>query len=152
MDGVLKRRSDPVFYTKEDLDRAVREAVEADRAQRMIRSIDDLPQELRDAIYIEDCHVSGDHDPEHTPRYVCTLQLAALARRMLAVLGIDLRDSSPNTRALDEEWNKIPRRVSRTPTSWFRHYQLYRDSDPQKYGSKIEALEAWERDGVRRVK
>lgn len=136
------------LFTKADLDRAVREAVEADRAQRMIQTIADLPQQLRDVIYIEDCHISGDHDPGHTPRYVCTQQLAALARRLLAVLGVDLSNSAPNTPAPDEEWNKIPRRLDRSQYAWYSHYLAQRDYDPQKYGPKIEALETWERDGV----
>lgn len=111
-------------------------------------TIHNLPPFLADAIYVEDCHVSGDHDPEHTPRYVCTQQLAALARRLLAVLGVDLRNVGSNTPAPDAEWNKIPRRINRAERSWYSYYVAHREFEPEKHGPKIDTLERWEREGV----
>jgi hypothetical protein len=43
---------------------------------------------LREAVVVEPCHTTGDHDPTHTARYVCTLQLAEIAKRVMVVLGL----------------------------------------------------------------
>jgi hypothetical protein len=104
----------------------------------MIR-LEDLPQELRDAIFIQDCHVSGMHDPSHTHKYVCDIQLRDMAHRILNVLGIDL--SKKDRAKLIIEWNKIPRRLERP--GWYDYYR-----EGKIYQDKADALIRWEQDGI----
>ncbi len=91
---------------------------------------------LCEAVYIEDCHISGTHNPTHTPDYVCSRQLGDLAKRVVAVLfGVDwVKDSV-------EEVNKIPRKINRE--SWYKYYQEH-DMD-----ENVAELEKWEADGYR---
>lgn len=108
----------------------------------MIR-FEDLPQELRDAIYIEDCHVSGEHDPQHTKKYVCSLQLRDLAIRVLKTLGINIPNPGKgDIEKMKAEWNKIPRRLDRS--GWYAYFQSRKDDDSRK---RAEELERWEKDG-----
>lgn len=104
---------------------------------------------ILDAMYIEDCHISGMHDPTHTPHYVCESQLRDLAVRVLA--AAEVADISNRVAGEDDaakayrlsEINKIPRRIKRT--GWYA-YHAARD-DEQNVRTR-ETLEAWERDGV----
>lgn len=48
----------------------------------------ELIEALREAVTIEPCHVTGTHDPTHTPRYTCTTQKALAFDRVLAVLNL----------------------------------------------------------------
>lgn len=63
---------------QESLDRVTRER---DTAQRHLEA-------LREALTLQPCHVTGMHDPTHTTkRGPCSEQLAAMAKRAVAVLG-----------------------------------------------------------------
>lgn len=46
-------------------------------------------ERVRAAVYLEPCHVTGEHDPTHTPKYVCILQLRDVAKRVLQALDVD---------------------------------------------------------------
>lgn len=103
--------------------------------------ISDLPKPLQDAIYIEDCHVSGSHDPCHTETSICDIQLVEMAKRILAVIGIDL--DKDNTK----EMNKLPRRIVR-PESGSSHYSWYQYYlDNPQYKQEARDLEQWEAKG-----
>lgn len=115
---------------------------QTEEEETMIR-FEDLPQELRDAIYIEDCHVSGEHDPQHTKKYVCSLQLRDLAIRVLKTLGINIPNPGKgDIEKMKAEWNKIPRRLDRS--GWYAYFQSRKDDDSRK---RAEELERWEKDG-----
>lgn len=43
---------------------------------------------LLQAITLQPCHVTGMHDPTHTPRYVCSLQREEAFERLLGFLGL----------------------------------------------------------------
>lgn len=119
---------------------------------------------LRAAIYIEDCHVSGEHDPTHTGEYVCEIQLRDLAKRVVAALyGYDEdrietayrlhveacrknRDSNKGWqdskteieyhRIRAEEEAKIPRKINRD--GWYAYYK--KDGTKQRW----QDLDRWE--------
>ncbi len=40
-------------------------------------------------VYVEPCHTTGEHDPTHTPRAVCYLQIYEMAKRIIVALGLD---------------------------------------------------------------
>lgn len=44
--------------------------------------------ELLEALALEPCHVTGQHDPNHTPRHVCSIQRAEAFERVLELLGV----------------------------------------------------------------
>lgn len=90
-------------------------------------------EEVREALYVEDCHVTGMHDPTHTPHRVCEKQLTDMAMRVLKVFGVDIEGGSS---AIDET-NKITRRLNRDG--------FYKHCSPQKQ----KALRLWEKHGVK---
>ena len=102
--------------------------------------LSDLPKELQEVIYIEDCHISGTHDPIHTIKYICKDQLVDLAKRILKVISIDLNKKG------FREMNKIPRKLVRknhlTKYSWYQYYV-----DTPQYICKAKELENWEKYG-----
>lgn len=101
----------------------------------------DRLQVILDTIYIEDCHVSGMHDPRHTPYQVCEIQLANLARRLLAAshgVKLDQHGYFLNRR----EVNKIPRRINRR--GWYDYYL----KNPKANRKDAKELERWEAKGV----
>ena len=113
---------------KED---SISEIVDLDADKALLRLI-------LDCIYIEDCHVSGTHDPDHTPNYVCSLQLQAMAKRVLTVLyGIDWR----NKESVSEKINQVPRRINKTEFSWYLYYKKHGPAE------KASTLERWEKEG-----
>jgi hypothetical protein len=99
-------------------------------------------EKVLEALYIEDCHVTGMHDPVHTTKLICELQLRGLAHRVLKTFGIDL-DFSVN--ASDKRRikvvNQIPRQIDRE--GWFVYYV------ENELWDKVAELEAWEQHGVR---
>lgn len=99
---------------------------------------EDLPKELQDALYIEDCHLSGEHNPDHTSKHVCNYQLADMAKRIFKALDIDISDPK---RDLTAESNKIPRRLK--PNGWAEYYKTKR---PAEY----ERLMEWEKNGYKK--
>lgn len=105
----------------------------------------DLPKELQDVIYIEDCHISGMHNPSHTTEYVCNEQLTDLAKRVLGVLGINLTKKTVGA----NDYNKIPRRIVKpehpTKYSWYQYYL-----DTPQYKSKAKELEVWQKKGFQK--
>jgi hypothetical protein len=113
--------------------------------------LDDLPQELRDAIYINDCHVTGMHEPDHTTKYVCDIQLRELAERVLAAIGIDIRDKlqgetgAQATARRRKAVNLIPRKLQREHFSWYNYHVEHSDDPHNK--TTAEALAAWEKNG-----
>lgn len=124
-------------------------------------SLEDLPQPVRDAIYISDCHVTGEHDPEHTLKWMCQLQLRDMAIRILKAVGIDIYiDGSDADRV--RERNKIPRKLDRN--GWFNYYVKQtmagtgRSADESrqemkdriaKYSAIVASYEEWERNGFK---
>lgn len=97
-------------------------------------------EQVREALYIQDCHVSGMHDPTHTSSKVCELQLMGLAKRILAVFGIGWEGLEGE--AVREAVNQIPRRIDRK--GWYAYY-----ADPShKCEEKARELERWEREGL----
>lgn len=52
------------------------------------RTLDLVREVLRDVIALEPCHITGMHDPTHTPRYVCRDQKAEAYDRLVAFLGL----------------------------------------------------------------
>lgn len=95
-------------------------------------------QQILDAIYIEDCHISGTHDPNHTAKYVCRHQLADLAERVLAVShGVKFATGNDDTPT--DEINKIPRKIT---SGWHGYYK-----ERDEYAHKAKELEDWEKDG-----
>ena len=91
-----------------------------------------------EAAYIEDCHVSGMHDPEHTARHLCQIQLSDVGKRVLSALfGVNW-DAEGNAKVA--EMNKIPRKVDRG--GWYKYYQ-----ENEKYQHKAAELDVWEKNG-----
>lgn len=41
-------------------------------------------------VYLEPCHVTGQHDPSHTGKYVCEIQRSAAFNRVVDGLGFDV--------------------------------------------------------------
>lgn len=129
--------------------------------------LEDLPPAIRKAIFIQDCHVSGLHEPRHTPIYVCERQLAEMAKRILGSLGIRIDDDSikqmtPQERVI--EFNKIPRKLEKN--GWIAYYRQHADpnyydkkwaeDDPEalkvevdKMQAEVDIYESWERDGFK---
>lgn len=106
-------------------------------------NLSDLPEELQNAIYIEDCHISGEHDPTHTTRYVCKNQLMDLAKRVLISVGIDFdlidnREIDKNIRVA--ELNKVPRKINRN--GWYRYYRANSKKN-------ADELDDWEKNGFK---
>lgn len=99
--------------------------------------------EVLAALYIEDCHVTGMHDPCHTTKRICELQLRGLAERVLATFGIALGDLTNETSEEERVHvvNQIPRKLNRT--GWFSYYVEHEKWD------RVVELEAWEKHGVR---
>jgi len=103
----------------------------------------ELLEALMNSLYIEDCHVSGMHDPVHTPEYLCQIQLAEMAKRVLsAVFGVEWDKKGA---AQAEQVNKIPRRLDRE--GWFGHYVEQSEKGLEGYQDTVLELEAWEKDG-----
>ena len=48
--------------------------------------------EIIAALALAPCHITGTHDPEHTPKYVCTYQLKDALNGLLDLLGITVDD------------------------------------------------------------
>ena len=102
--------------------------------------LEDMPQEFQDAFYIESCHVTGSHDPCHTHKAVCDIQLGDMMRRILELFGIDLvTQKSWNERVV--ETNKIPRRIN---PKWHEYYKGHK---VHKY--KLDQMETWQKEGIR---
>lgn len=105
--------------------------------------------QIMDAIFIEDCHISGMHDPTHTRKYVCEKQLADLARRVLAITcGVDFAvvESPKFTRAQRiHELNKIPRRIDKG--GWYAYYLGNPSIETTK---RAREMELWEKEGLQR--
>ena len=53
---------------------------------------DALRAELLDLLAIRPCHVTGEHDPAHTPHYVCGIQKTAMLNQLLAAAGLTYPD------------------------------------------------------------
>jgi hypothetical protein len=95
------------------------------------------------AVYIEDCHVTGMHDPGHTPYHMCELQLRDLAVRVLAVThGMKTGHNHSLERRIHEA-NKVPRQLNRAEGSWYEYHRARRNKT-------AAGLLAWERDGFKR--
>jgi len=97
---------------------------------------------LAEALYVEDCHVTGMHDPSHTTQYICELQLRDLAVRVLMAAGYlpeNFRDLEGEERRAAA--NQVPRRVSRE--GWYAYYR-----ETEQYHGKAEELERWESEGL----
>lgn len=96
---------------------------------------------ILDAIYVEDCHVTGMHDPTHTSRYICELQLRALALRVLAASHDVKLDQHGNFRNL-REVNKVPRCL--VNGGWYDYHRQQGDT------KSVKSLERWRDKGVTR--
>ena len=48
--------------------------------------------EIAEVLYIKSCHISGEHDPTHTPRYYCSWQRSELLDRVLHALELETND------------------------------------------------------------
>lgn len=44
------------------------------------------------ALTLEPCHVTGEHDPTHTARYICRIQRSEALNRVLRLVGVDAPD------------------------------------------------------------
>jgi hypothetical protein len=44
--------------------------------------------EITQLLGLRPCHLSGTHDPTHTPRFICDLQKVAALDRLMEVLGL----------------------------------------------------------------
>jgi len=105
----------------------------------------ELLEALMDSVYIEDCHVSGTHDPGHTLDYVCHIQLAEMAKRVLSALyGVEWNKTGAEQ---VEQINKIPRRLNHD--GWFGHYVEQSEKGLEGYQDKVLELEAWEKEGYK---
>lgn len=93
-----------------------------------------LLKKILEAIYIEDCHITGMHDPNHTSKYICADQLADMARRVLAV-SHGVKFATGNVSTPVEELNKIPRKLT---SSWYDYYK-----NNSQYQEKATALKNW---------
>lgn len=49
-------------------------------------------QQILDAVTLKPCHITGEHDPTHTPDRVCASQTAAAFRGLLALLDVEVED------------------------------------------------------------
>ncbi len=49
-------------------------------------------EELLEALTLEPCHVTGMHDPSHTPQYVCDIQRSKAFKRVLALVGVNEKE------------------------------------------------------------
>lgn len=66
-------------------------------AENVARQVWERVGKILEAIYLEPCHVTGEHNPVHTPQYICYYQRGEVLARILAVLGL--------------EEQKVPRRL-----------------------------------------
>lgn len=57
-------------------------------AEAVARDVWERIGKLVDAVYLEPCHITGEHDPKHTHLYVCNFQRAEILKRILDVLGM----------------------------------------------------------------
>lgn len=48
--------------------------------------------ELLEAMTVAPCHITGTHDPTHTPRYFCSIQAQKALDGVLGLLGITMKD------------------------------------------------------------
>jgi hypothetical protein len=103
--------------------------------------------EILDAIYVQDCHISGMHDPTHTPHYVCEDQLRDLAIRVLGVThGVTDWHDMPKEATKEQKYlevNKIPRRLIRKDGDRWSWYQNYVENHPEE----AKVYENWEKNG-----
>lgn len=58
------------------------------RLSRLEAAANELLGALDGALVLEPCHVTGMHDPTHTPRYLCETQRADVYDRVLAAVGM----------------------------------------------------------------
>lgn len=49
-------------------------------------------KEILDAITLHPCHVTGMHDPRHTPKYVCDIQMREAFEALLEFLEVEITD------------------------------------------------------------
>lgn len=67
-------------------------------------------EELLSAMTLAPCHVTGTHDPEHTPKYVCQQQMSDAFRAVLRLIGATVDDlprrphSYPSSSPLEAAW------------------------------------------------
>lgn len=88
-----------------------------------------LFDKIIEELYVESCHTSGSHDPTHTPKYICELQLARIAKRVLSIV-FDIKDfQNP------EQINRIPRKGD---AYWMRNSEKIR-----------KELSKWKAEGYR---
>jgi len=90
-------------------------------------NIDDatLAAAVREALYVEACHVTGTHNPRHTPLYICVEQKRAMVGRLLRELKLSAYD--------------LPRKGD----YWTRRYQEQAKSGDQKALLTWGMEEAW---------
>ena len=106
--------------------------------------LEDLPKELQEAIFIEDCHISGMHDPTHTPHQICESQLTDLAKRVLLAIGINLDIKDTNRKI--EEMNKIPRKLT---SYWYNEYYTKEKPITAEKKESAKILENWRDNGFK---
>ncbi len=74
--------------------------------------------EILAALTIAPCHITGTHDPQHTPKYICTYQRKDALQGLLDLLGVTAVDlprkphtypASKESGVLEDAWvNKRP--------------------------------------------
>lgn len=64
-------------------------------------------EEILAALSIAPCHVTGMHDPSHTTRYICELQLGAGLDNLLRTIGAT-REDIPHHIPEDCGWCRVP--------------------------------------------
>ena len=78
---------------------------------------------LREALAIEPCHITGEHEPDHHLRYLCRDQQAAMLAGLLAGLGLKFDD--------------LPRRLH-DGCGW-----CHRIPAQERYRERLRATWAW---------
>lgn len=85
--------------------------------------------EILSAITLEPCHVTGDHDPTHTPFNVCSIQRSEQMQRLLVLLETDESD--------------LPRRLHRHCGYCGTSHQVESTLN-DRWRSKVQALREWQ--------
>lgn len=69
--------------------------------------------EILAALTLSPCHITGTHDPQHTPKYICTYQFKDALQGLLDLLGVTADDlprkphshpASKETGVLEDAW------------------------------------------------
>ena len=63
-------------------------AAMADVLDLLRTALEERPDEVREALTVRPCHVTGMHEPGHHVKYTCSIQMREVATALLDALGL----------------------------------------------------------------